>query len=115
MRAKKELLRATCFLVLVTSACMSTADINTTNQERAGPIIQAISSYEQDHRQLPEQLSVLVPTYLPELPLTTAEQDFTYILHHLDGYYLCFSFRHSNAGCCYYHRLELWDCTRGCE
>ena len=102
------------FLVTSTWRCKGPIDARPANQERSEPIIQAIKSYEQDHGQFPEELGVLVPTYLTAIPRTTTGDEFRYRLHKVDGYYLCFYLSRS-SGCCYYQRLDVWDCTSGCE
>jgi hypothetical protein len=117
MKTRKNLIVFFCLLILITSACMSREKANEVmiaNQEKAVDIIEAIENYERDHGQLPEKLDVLVPAYLPEIPETMRGQSFDYVLHNIDGYYLCFDVtRRENLGCCYYYRIERWDCSYG--
>lgn len=104
-----------CYLfILITSACTTPSDEIRANQERASEIIKAINSYEQDYGQFPEQLDVLVPKYLSQLPKTIMGEMFTYSPDHLDGYYLIFDVvSKQNLGCRYIYRLQGWDCSYG--
>jgi hypothetical protein len=101
-------------LILITSACTIPVNEIRANQERAGKIIKAINSYEQDQGQFPAQLDFLVPTYLSQVPKTITGHDFIYQLDNLDGYYLSFYVKsQQNLGCSYIYRLENWDCSFG--
>jgi len=86
------------------------------NQELADPVLSAINGYEEEQGYLPEQLSYLLPTYLSAIPKTVGGQDFEYYLDDINGYYLCFDVLSKPClGCCYYGRLDFWDCSGGCE
>lgn len=104
------------FLVLCATACtsMSAQEEINKNIERGNPIVRAIDKYKQDHGDLPKELPILVPAYLPGLPRTIRDQDFVYKLDELEGYYLCFDVpTKRNFGCCYNARLAFWDCGFG--
>jgi hypothetical protein len=101
-------------LLLMLSACMSKVKAEESmkkNQVQAQDLIKAINTYHQQRGQLPEQLDVLVPDYLNELPVTIENQEFAYNTVDVADYHLCFYIpRTKNWGCCYIHRLERWDC-----
>lgn len=123
MRKKIVSLVACWVVVVVTSACtcgtsyieardQRAADEIRAAKEQAEPILVAIDRYDDEHGHLPQQMESLLPTYLPAIPKTVAGQEFRYELHHIDGYYLCFDVvSKPSVGCCYYHRLEFWDCS----
>jgi hypothetical protein len=114
MTKRSILLLCGCLLPLLTSGCRSTADEINANIDRGNPIVQAIAKYRQDHGEFPQQLDMLIPIYLPEIPQTTRGESFEYKLDRLQGYYLCFDvFTKRNFGCCYNKRLDFWDCGFG--
>ncbi len=78
-------------------------------QHRAEQIILAVDQYAQDHGQLPNQLDLLVPASLQEIPKTAKDQSFDYRLSVVDGYDLCYPYR-NRGNCCYIPRLKAWDC-----
>ncbi len=120
----KILLLVPCWVIMmVTLACTWTtsyieaqnrraaAEIDA-NEELADPILSAIEKYEEDHGHPPGGLSSILPTYLGAIPKTVTGQDFRYELHDIDRYYLCFDvLSKPSVGCCYYGRLESWDCS----
>lgn len=98
---------------LVIAAC-SDVDAKQTNQNTAATIVAAIKQYEKTKGHLPETLDELAPNYLAEIPVDVDGNAFSYRLDRLEGYYLCFDApQFERAGCCYYGRLEIWDCTAG--
>jgi hypothetical protein len=115
---KKFYLLMSCWiLVLCLSACSTnrtTNEIITANQERASEIISALARYQQAHGQFPDQLDLLVPTYLAQIPITISGQNFEYQPNALEGYYLLFLVDSDESLACGYNkRLEGWDCSRG--
>ncbi|MBI5650570.1 MAG: hypothetical protein HZC40_09025 [Chloroflexi bacterium] len=106
------------FFVLLVSGCADTSrEIERVNQQRAQPIIEALDKYMQDRGVAPPKLGVLVPEYLPKLPMSLENAEFEYSTV-VDIYTLCFGERTWNGksyGCCYLRRFEEWDCTRGVE
>ena len=89
------------------------AEAKEANRERGVEIVEALDRYKQDNGRFPEELGVLVPTYLVEVPETTRGESFDYEPDELEGYYLCFYLnRRKTIGCCYNDRLEFWDCFR---
>ncbi|NIN63944.1 MAG: hypothetical protein GTO63_04350 [Anaerolineae bacterium] len=117
-----------CLLVLLATACttwvdkreaeakasrLAVAEIQA-NRQRASSIIVAIEAYERDHRQLPDELGALVPTYLSHVPDTTAGENYGYWLEEFEGYYLCFGLvSKPDLHCCYSYRSKGWDCSMG--
>jgi len=82
-----------------------------TNRTRGEVIVQAIDQYVHDKHHLPDQLDLLVPKYLAELPETTREQAFLYRNNiRTEGYELCFTVSQRRS-CCYISRYPVWDCT----
>jgi hypothetical protein len=86
--------------------------------ERGNLLIVAIESYHSAEGHYPSALSVLVPDYISEVPLTVTEQPFMYRL--FDGnsplaqevYWLAFKvLRRAHTACTYYRRLDYWDCN----
>ena len=111
-----------CLLSLVAVNCRDAAEVEreneraadeiSANEELGEPIVVAIERYEEEHGYPPEELSKLLPTYLSAIPMTVVSQDFRYHLDDMDHYYLCFDvLSKPSVGCCYYGRLESWDCS----
>ncbi len=119
MLIKNIVLLWCCLIAAFLTSCVNAdaSEENKVNQVRAATIIAAIDKYSQDHLQLPDRLDLLTPLYISELPKTTRGIDFSYRLDSLEGYYLCFGEGSKRSakdfGCCFYHRLNLWDCTPG--
>ncbi len=102
------------FIVLVCSGCwVSDHDVSefyNANMEIGTPIISAILDYEKDNLQWPNALADLVPKYLGEIPNTTKDSDFGYMLS--DEYVFTVSFSlDDQLGCFYIGRLKIWECT----
>lgn len=134
MRTRYELLILFLVLLPFTTACRTWEDLErerereqaweqageevSSNVVRASPIIAAIDAYEETEGRLPQQLAALVPTYLSDVPRTVTGDDFTYRRDDRfgQGYYLCFDVSvRTHPGCCYHHRVKVWDCSGGCE
>ncbi len=119
MLIKNTVLLRCCLLVAFLSSCVNAdaREENRINQLRAATIIAAIEKYSQDHPQLPDRLDVLTPLFISGLSKTTRGIDFTHRLDSLESYYLCFGEGSKRSakdfGCCFNHRLNLWDCTPG--
>jgi len=92
---------------------MTKAGVINRNIERGNVIVGAINHYQEDHGSLPEQLDILVPDYLPEIPRTITGGSYEFILSSIDIYMLCFDVPGANPGCCYLRRHEAWDCSYG--
>jgi hypothetical protein len=115
---KKFYLLISCWILFFSlSACSTnetTTEIIKANQERASEIIGALARYQQAHGQFPDQLDLLVPTYLTHIPATLSGQNFEYEPDDLEGYYLLFQVDSDKSlGCGYNQRLKGWDCSRG--
>jgi hypothetical protein len=113
-----------CLVSLVAVNCRDVADIEreseraaaeiNANEGLAEPILMAIERYDEEHGHPPEELSSLLPAYLSAIPKTVGGQDFRYELNDIDRYYLCFDvLSKPSVGCCYYGRLDFWDCSMG--
>lgn len=104
-----------CLLYIVTvSACLSAEEEAKASQEVGNKIVKALEMYNQDYGQYPENLEMLVPQYLSEVPKTSTGDDFFYKLRNLDGYYLGFElFSHSTKGCGYLYNYQMWECSYG--
>ena len=111
-----------CLVALVAVNCRDVGDIErqgeraaaeiSANERLAGPVLMAIGRYEEDHGCASEDLSGLVPTYLAAIPKTVGGQDFRFYLDDKGRYYLCFDvLSDPTVGCCYYGRLQSWDCS----
>jgi hypothetical protein len=111
-----------CLVALVAVNCRDAGDIErqgeraaaeiSANERLAGPVLMAIGRYEADHGCATDDLGSLVPAYLAAIPKTVGSQGFRYELHDIDRYYLCFDvLSDPTVGCCYYGRLESWDCS----
>lgn len=123
MRSKILLLLPFWVIMVVTLACTRTtsyieaqnrraaAEIGA-NEELAAPVLSAIERYEEDHGHLPAELTSILPTYLSAIPKTVTGEDFRYHVDDMDHYYLCVDvLSKPSVGCCYYGRLESWDCS----
>ena len=114
MNIKKILAVFGCSLTLSISACMSVDDQIESNKERASQIIQAIDAYAQEHGQFPEQLDVLVPEYITEIPKTVQDWDFSYRVLMSGHYELGFDLASiPDKGCGYASKYEEWECSPG--
>lgn len=108
-----------CVLILIlfvyTTTCQQqTTDDLRTDETRGSYIVRALGQYHQDFGRFPKQLSDLEPSYLTAVPLTSADEEFTYDLNDLAGYRLCFTYKRSLANqslCCYNHYHEFWECA----
>lgn len=104
-------------LMLCLSACGVKIKANEeikNNQGRAIEIINALTRYEQEHGRFPDQLDLLVPAYLAQIPITSSGKDFSCELDTLEGFYLTFYLDSDETlACSYNQRLKGWDCSRG--
>lgn len=115
MNTARAVLVTLCCLILLTSSCsrMIEADVINGNIERGNTVVEAIKHYQEDHGSLPEQLDILLPDYLSEIPKTITGGSYTFTLSYIDIYMLCFDVPGAHPGCCYLHRHEAWDCSYG--
>lgn len=89
---------------------------NQANQKIAEEVISALQKYVTRFGEWPKNLEALVPDYIPSLPKTTRNADFSYRPSSIDGYYLCFGdgkkTNFKQYGCCYNPKFG-WDCSPG--
>jgi len=117
-------------LAVVLSACMTWDDLERqreearraaghemqSNIEVGNTIVPAIEGFHADLGEFPPELDALTPEDLAHVPRTIEGRDFDYFLDSMEGYYLCFDVPSAaNVSCCYLQRLQLWDCSGGCE
>lgn len=94
---------------------MTKTDKIKANKELGNKIVQALNEYKQVQGHFPENLEMLEPDYLSEIPKTIEDDDFTYIL--LDGeqpFFLSFRIG-GQPTCSYIHQVRIWDCTPGID
>ena len=95
------------------SACVTSAEKIQANQKIGNTIVSALYEYEQKNGQFPEQLEILVPDYLSEIPKTVDGYNFSYgILDSEDKFFVGFRIRVSfekQPGCSYMPRFDLWE------
>ena len=86
--------------------------------QRGNMIVKAIEAYHSAKGQYPISLTGLVPTYLPDIPITTTGQAFFYRLFDpgsplaSEVYWVSFrAVNQDHVACTYYRRLDYWDCN----
>ena len=122
MSTKSKLILTCCFIIFIVSACQSKEEMVQKrvefiriNEERGSKIVQALNEYEQDHGTVPEQLEELVPTYLPEVPRTSNEEDFIYKMVKVSkSIRFSLYFRvEGTLSCGYNDPFKMWECSPG--
>ncbi len=112
MLSKCNLLFLSCFILLTIAACLSPDEEIRINQERGNKIVKVLEDYNRDYGQFPENLELLVPAYLSEIPRTVTNNEFIYGVGGLDGYYFGFDVTtRPTLGCGYSYRREKWECS----
>lgn len=89
-------------------------------QEKAAPIIEALTKYYDDFGEYPTNLNELSPSYLLEIPQTLSRRNFTFEVDEHDIYHLSFPVESnkdvgSGTICTYLRKLEAWDCSQSFE
>ena len=108
----KRILMILSLAVICLSSCSSDGQIEATNQANANKVIGALYKYKQSHNSFPNDLKVLVPNYISEIPVTTGGQEFIYKTNASDGFFLYFDVR-EHFGCGYTDRFKQWECSSG--
>jgi hypothetical protein len=106
-----------CHILSISASCRSLTieernELFRANQIVAAPIITALERYHVDKGTYPDDLSVLVPLYLEEIPQPITDLEFGYAIDELRGGYLLAFSVEENSGCGY-SPLYGWDCGFG--
>jgi len=99
-------------LWLVSLASCSSPDDQVISQQRAKPLIAALNDYHRQHGHYPQNLDMLVPTYLTELLITTSGAMFEYESLFGADYALYFDVGRRDKPSCSYASFEpTWQCN----
>ena len=107
-------MRKVILIVLMLSLCACTARNTESEQRRAAnmrsgdTIVSAIKNYQKVTGKLPQDLEVLRPDYLSDIPRTKLDTAFELYISEAHGFLLCFF---DGQLCCYLGNPDLWECS----